>query len=706
MSQTESISIRTPLGEIPGMGSSLAGKFERLGLRVVADLLRHLPMRYERELAELSIQRAHEAVLAGETATLAVRGTIAVIRRARGRHSRIEATLEDATGSARLVWFNANWVLGKLHPGFELLVQGRGGLYRDALQFTNPRFTQLDEPGDAEPTSPASEDRLRPIYPASEELPSARIERIVAQVLEPALREVEDPLPEAYRRERDLLPLAEAYRAAHAPRSEEEAGHARERLAFDELLLLQLGVMMRRHQLRERLAAPALRWDDELDARIRARFPFTLTTQQANVIREIASDLARPAPMNRLLQGDVGAGKTVVALYGMLLAAATGHQAALMAPTELLAEQHLASIRSMLADSDVEIVLLTGGLPAAVRRDRLERIEAGDVDIVIGTHALLTESVRFKSLALAVVDEQHRFGVAQRAALREKSASPDSVPHVMVMTATPIPRTLSLTLFGDLDVSVIEGRLPGRAPVVTRVVAESKRDDVYRYLAQRLEKGEQAYVVVPAIDESELGLVDVNSHLERLVSGPLAGFAVEPMHGRLDATEREAVMGRFRSGQTQCLVATVVIEVGVDVPQATTMVVEHAERFGLAQLHQLRGRVGRGSERGVCALIGTPATEEARKRLEAIGSTEDGFAIAELDLGIRGPGELFGARQSGLPPFRVADLVRDVELLNRARSDARAWIERSPELAAPEEQLLRRKLLVVYGEALGIGDVG
>lgn len=699
----ESITIKTPLGEISGIGDRLRGRFERLGLRIVADLLRHLPMRYQHELAELTIEAAREQVENDPKATLSIRGTVAVIRRTPGRRPRIEATVEDDTGTASLVWFNANWVLGKLHPGHEVLIQAKGNLYRDALQFANPRFSIID---DEAPPEPTADDRLRPIYPGSEELPSSRIEQVITTVLEHAVRGIEDPLPEAYRRERDLMPLAEAYRAVHAPRDEAEAERARTRLAFDELLLLQLGVMMRRHHLRDRLRAPALRWSDELDARIRERFPFPLTSAQARVIREIASDLSREGPMNRLLQGDVGAGKTVVALYGMLLAAATGHQACLMAPTELLAEQHLASIRMMLKDSNVEIVLLTGGLPAAVRRERLERIASGEVDIVVGTHALLTESVRFKSLALAVVDEQHRFGVVQRAALREKNASIDQVPHILVMTATPIPRTLSLTLFGDLDVSVIDERLPGRTPVVTRVVDESKRDDVYGYVAKRIAKGEQAYVVVPAIDESELGLADVHSHLERLRTGALAGCRIEPMHGRLDASEREAVMQRFRSGETQCLVATVVIEVGVDVPRATVMVVEHAERFGLAQLHQLRGRVGRSDLRSVCALIGTPTTEEGRRRLEAIGSTDDGFAISELDLSIRGPGELFGARQSGLPPFRVADLSRDIELLNQARADATAWIERSPDLSKPEEALLRRKLLAVYGEALGIGDMG
>ena len=703
MSETRSISIKTPLGEISGIGDALRGRFNRLGLNVVGDLLRHLPIRYERELAEVTLEDARTEAIEDPKATISVRATVAVIRRTPGRKPRIEATIEDDSGTARLVWFNANWILGKLHPGDEILVQGKGGIYRDALQFANPKFTMLDE---VDVVPPTTDDRLRPIYPGSEELPSSRIERVTGAILEPALREIEDPLPEAYRLERNLMPLAEAYRAVHAPRDEQEAARARERLAFDELLLLQLGVMMRRHDLRERMRAPALRWDDELDARIRSRFPFPLTPAQARVIREMAVDLSGEGPMNRLLQGDVGAGKTVVALYGMLLATATGHQACLMAPTELLAEQHHASIRAMLADSEVEIVLLTGGLPAPVRRERLERIASGEVDIVIGTHALLTESVRFQSLGLAVVDEQHRFGVVQRAALRDKSASSDLVPHVLVMTATPIPRTLSLTLFGDLDVSVIDGRLPGRTPVTTRVVGEEKRDAVYGYVAERLALGEQAYVVVPAIDESDLGLADVHSHLAKLSEGPLSGHTIEAMHGRLDAEERDAVMARFRSGETKCLVATVVIEVGVDVPNATVMVVEHAERFGLAQLHQLRGRVGRGELRGVCALIGEPTTDDATRRLEAIGSTEDGFAIAELDLGIRGPGELFGSRQSGLPPFKVADLTRDIELLNQARSDARAWIERSPELALPEEALLRRKLMLVYGTALGIGDVG
>ncbi len=379
------------------------------------------------------------------------------------------------------------------------MVTGKGSLYQGHLQFSNPRFTLM---ADEDTVTPERSAAMRPIYPGSEELASPRIERAVKHVLEPMCAQIEDSLPEAYREERNLIPLGQAYKWIHAPEDEEQAFQARQRLAFDELLLMQLGVMMRRHQLRKTLKSPALRWDDELDARIRDRFPFPLTSSQSRVIREIALDLSETAPMNRLLQGDVGAGKTAVALYGMLAAVASGHQAALMAPTEILAEQHLGSIRGMLEESDVTVELLTGNLPDRVRKQRLERIEAGEIDIVIGTHALLTKSVRFKSLALAVIDEQHRFGVAQRAALREKSQDQALVPHVLVMTATPIPRTLSLTLFGDLDVSTIDERLPGRTAPVTRVVTQDKRPDVYGYLAQRLSNGDQGYVVVPAIDES------------------------------------------------------------------------------------------------------------------------------------------------------------------------------------------------------------
>lgn len=672
-------------------------------LRTVGELLQRIPMRYEHELAEGSISAASDAAHEDPKAHLCLRGEITRIQRTQGRKPRIQATLEDSSGVAHLVWFNQGWVQRKLHPGMEVLVTGKGTHFHDQLQLINPRFEMID-PDAPRPEREAG--KLRPIYPASEAVTSARIERLILLVLDAAVAQIEDPLTDEYRESRSLLPLAQAWRFIHAPDTTKDVQRARHRLAFDELLLLQLGVMMRRFQLRDQMHAPALRWDDELDARIRARFPFPLSGDQATVVREIAADLATTTPMNRLLQGDVGAGKTVVALYGMLAAAASSHQAALMAPTEILAEQHFASIAAMLENSDVSMTLLTGSLPEPVRRERLQRIEAGEIDLVIGTHALFTESVAFKSLAFVVIDEQHRFGVVQRAALRAKAVGENAAPHVLVMTATPIPRTLSLTVFGDLDVSTIPGRLPGRTPPITRVVGEDKRDAVYGHLAERLARSEQAFIVVPAIDESDSGLKNVETFLPALREGALREFSIEAMHGRLTAEERGEIMSRFRAGAIDALVATVVIEVGVDIHNATMMVIEDAERFGLAQLHQLRGRVGRGEKQGVCALIGHPSTDEGRLRLESISASDDGFEIAERDLAIRGPGELFGQRQSGLPPFLIADLMRDLALLKEARADAAAWIERSPNLAAPEEAILRSKLMGLYGEALGIGDVG
>jgi ATP-dependent DNA helicase RecG len=389
----------------------------------------------------------------------------------------------------------------------------------------------------------------------------------------------------------------------------------------------------------------------------------------------------------------------------MLMAVASGHQAALMAPTELLAEQHFASITSMLKGGRVSIELLTGSLKAAQKKAIIKRLESGEIDIVIGTHALLTEHVNFKSLAVAVIDEQHRFGVHQRARLRSKSSDRDSSPHILVMTATPIPRTLSLTIFGDLDISTIKGLPPGRKPIATRHMPQARVAEVYEYVGKRLDAGEQAYIVLPVIDESASGLKDIESHMKWLSDGPLKGKKLAAMHGRLDRDERDAVMQRFRKGQIDALVATTVIEVGVDVPNATMMVIEHADRFGLAQLHQLRGRVGRSDKKSLCVLIADPVTDDGKARIEAIVASNDGFQIAEKDLEIRGPGELFGAKQAGIAPFRVAELPGDLKLLQWARRDAEKWIKANPSLAGERDALLRKRLLKAHGEALGLGDV-
>ena len=622
----------------------------------------------------------------------------------------------DGTGRLDLVWFNQNFLRDKIHPGARLRVQGELKRRGAKLQLANPRWEPL---GDDEPAS--RRERLRPVYPASERVKSWEIEQTIAGVLDQAVGQIEEHLPEAFRRERNLPALADAYRMMHRPESEDEVAAAHRRLAFDELLMMQLGVFLKRAHLRGSLRAPPLRHSAEIDQRIRARFPFALTPAQDKVVADIIRDLTTSVPANRLIQGDVGSGKTVVALYAMLLAVASEHQAALMAPTEILAEQHHANIARALQGSKVRVALLTGAVTGPDRESILARLARGEIDIIVGTHALLTETVAFHSLAVAVIDEQHRFGVHQRATLRVKGAAVTggtsmptglSTPHVLVMTATPIPRTLGITLFGDLDISTIDALPPGRTPIETRVVTPDQRAEAYAFVRERLDAGEQAYFVVPTIDggeretPSEKDLAGVRSVMAELEAGLLNGKRLAALHGRLKRQTREHVMERFRAGRIDALVATTVIEVGVDVPNATVMVVEHADRFGLAQLHQLRGRVGRGAVKSHCILIGEPSTPHALERLAVLTDSADGFVIAEKDLEIRGPGELFGSRQSGASPLRVADLMRDRELLAMARRDAREWIERSPALARPEERTLLRRLLKAYGETLGLGDVG
>ena len=407
--------------------------------------------------------------------------------------------------------------------------------------------------------------------------------------------------------------------------------------------------------------------------------------------------------MNRLLQGDVGSGKTIVALHAMLMAVTCNAQAAMMAPTELLAEQHYLTITQLLEGSKVKTAILTSSLQASERKVLIEQIGNGEIDIVVGTHALLTTDVVFANIAVAITDEQHRFGVQQRALLRSKTDDDFAIPHTLVMTATPIPRTLSLTIFGDLDVSTINAMPPGRSPITTKLVQPEDAEEVYSYLRSLLVQGQQGYVVVPLVEETDSELKSAIGHVESLKQGFLQGFTIDVVHGRMNSNDRESTMQRFRNGEIDVLVATTVIEVGVDVPNATMMVIEHADRFGLAQLHQLRGRVGRGEIPGVCALIASPSTDESVQRLEAIVETTDGFFIAERDLEIRGPGELFGAKQSGIAPFVVARLPRDFDLLRLARSIASAWVQRDPTLS--ESPLLKARLYKAHGEALGLGDV-
>lgn len=697
MSEPVHVDLRSPLSEISGIGPRRAADLATLGLTNVGKLIAHLPMRHERIEAETGAARlvpGHVGSARGEITDTRVMSW--------GKRPRFEAVMRDESGRLDLVWFNGVYLKDRIHPGARIRVQGQVRRIRGGVQMANPQWELLRD--DAEPDVRGA--RLRPVYPANDRIDSRQIERVIQIVLEGALTQIEDHLSEDYRQERALPSLADAYRMMHAPDDEEDVPAARRRLAYDELLLLQLGVHMKRAHLRRHLKAPALRDTDAIDAHIRERLPHVLTLGQDKVVNDIRRDLSSGTPTNRLVQGEVGSGKTLVALYAMLLAVASEHQAAMVAPTELLAEQHYASISSMLAGTKVRVELLTGTTPRAEREMIVDGVARGDVAILIGTHALLTETVTFKSLGVAVIDEQHRFGVHQRATLRTKSDDPGTVPHVIVMTATPIPRSLSMTLFGDLDVSVIDGLPPGRSPVKTVVIDPDKRHEVYKRVRTRLEAGEQAYIVTPTIEGDDAQMAGVRSLMQSLERGALAGLRVAGMHGKLARATREHVMARFRAGQIDALVATTVIEVGVDVPNATVMVVENADRFGLAQLHQLRGRVGRGDKPGYCVLIGEATTKEGAERLQALESSTDGFALAEKDMAIRGPGEFFGTRQAGAAPFKVADLSRDLELLAMARRDAAAWIDEDALLERPEDELVKRRLLKAHGDWLGLGDVG
>lgn len=702
------LSLTTPIRAIPGVREEHALKLEQLGVPNIGRLLTHLPHRHEWIRAQSGLADLEPGIIGsaiGEISATRVTGF--------GRKSRFQAVLTDETGRLDLVFFNQAFLAKKIHPGMTMRVQGKPNVYGGGLQMSNPSFSIIPtEEIESLPTE--QDDEYRPVYPATEGITSEQIRGIVSRVLDQACALIEDHLSDEYRGERAMPGLGEAYRMMHAPTSEDEVKAARRRLAYDELLLLQLGVHMKRAHLRQTLTAPALERTPEIDERLAARMPFVLTDAQKRVVGDISRDLALTVPMNRLVQGDVGSGKTVVALDAMLLAIAHGHQATLMAPTEILAEQHYLSIQSMLEGGSVKIELLTGSMAAADRGSVRARIASGEVDLVVGTHALVSQGVAFRSLAVAVIDEQHRFGVQQRAQFRVKGAGSEAgsheTPHVLVMTATPIPRTIGLTIFGDLDISTIDGMPPGRSPVTTTLVPPDRRGAVYERVRARIDMGEQAFVVVPAIDTgaSNTGnaLRDLRTVVADLEGGPLHGRKVAAMHGRLERSTREHIMGRFRAGLIDCLVATTVIEVGVDVPNATVMVIEEADRFGLAQLHQLRGRVGRGEKPGFCVLIGEPTTDDGIQRLRAMTETTSGFVLSEKDLEIRGPGDVFGTRQSGMAPFRVADPLKDLELLQMARRDAAEWISESPSLERADDAVVRRRLLKSHGKWLGLGDVG
>jgi ATP-dependent DNA helicase RecG len=633
------------LATLPGVAATTQRKLGKLGLATVRDVLEHRPRRYETAADEVPIAALRE----GEEVVVTGRVLNVEKRPMRGRRrTRIVARVTDDTATVSVTWFNQPWLADRLKPGTEVRLRGKLGRWG-----FEPRSYDL---GDARATAD-----FAPVYPAAEEIAAATVRRVVGAAL-PLAVNVPDPLP-AELREREGLPLKrDALAAVHRPSDLDEAETARRRLAFEELLVLQVGIA-RRVAERERTLAPGLGEPGDLIRRYREALPFAFTPYQEQAIREIDGDLARTAPMQRLLQGDVGSGKTVVALYALLRAVESGRQGALMAPTETLAEQHFLTIADLCLELGVSCALLTSS------SKKREREAALGADVVVGTHALIQEGIELRDLAVAVVDEQHRFGVEQRAALAGGRA-----PHVLHMTATPIPRTLTLTVYGDLAVSEIAKPPASRKPVVTSWITEERASEAYTRLTRLLRKGRQAYVVCPLIEASETSLARAaEEEAERLRRTELHEFRVGCLHGRLKAAERRDLMARFKARELDVLVATTVIEVGVDVPNATVMIVQEADRFGLAQLHQLRGRVGRGAEQSYCLLVSRAKeelTESAHARLQALVHTTDGFELAEVDLELRGGGALLGTRQSGVSDLRFAHLRRDRDLLEQARTAA------------------------------------
>ena len=676
-----------------GVGPERARKFSKLGIRTLRDLVWHLPRVHDdrRETTPLGDLQAETHAT--------VRGRVLSVRKRRlGRgHARsvVTAVIDDGSGWVQAEFWNQSWRAEQLEGAEDVLLSGRVVWENNGPRMNSPEVEVLSDGDEEERRLHAG--RIVPIHPLTQGIYATRMRALVHRALPLVVDGLEDPLPPSIRRERDLPDLAAALRDAHFPPSMDALASAIRRLKYEELFLLQVALARRRlrHATEEKPHMVAV--DARLDARIRARFPFPLTRAQDRCVRELADDLAASRPMNRLLQGDVGAGKTVVAAYGMLAVVAHRMQAALLAPTEILAEQHFTTLSRYLDGSQVRLALVTGSARSKQRRETLQRLAAHEVDIAVGTHALIQQDVQFAKLAFVVADEQHKFGVLQRAALRDKGLHPD----MLVMSATPIPRTLTMTLFGDLDVSVLDELPPGRQPVQTMLCREGDRRQAYDWVHREIARGRRVFHVVPLVEQSEeLPLRAAVQFRDELAAGPFRDVALGLLHGKMKSDEKDAAMTAFRSGATPVLVCTSVVEVGVDVPEATVLIVEHAERFGLAQLHQLRGRIGRGNLASRMICFHDAHTDDARARLQALASTTDGFRIAEEDLRIRGPGEFLGTRQSGVPELRLANLVTDAVLLTEARRDAFDLVARDPALrkdGAPVDRALARTLGALPG---------
>lgn len=667
--------LNSSIQSLKSIGSGRIKLFEKLGIRTLKDLLYYFPRRYEDRSQITKINK----LLDGEIQTVA--GKIVSLQELKPRKNLtiLKVTLSDDTGKLIATWFNQLYLKKTLKPGKEVVLTGKVDRKFLMPEMAVQEFELLEE------KELIHIGRIVPIYPLTERLPQKFLRGLIFKLLNDVLSSVEETLPKEIIERYNFLPLNEALRQIHFPDNWNLQKEAERRFIYEELFDLQMKLIATKKIAEQRKPGIAHGGEGKLLKTFLAQLPFSLTAAQKRVINEIVKDMESPYPMSRLVQGDVGSGKTIVAIYALLKAVDAGFQGAIMAPTEILAEQHYLNLKELLVKLGVKIALLTGSVTKREKEEILQELKDGSMQIVVGTHALLQENVQFKKLSLVVIDEQHRFGVIQRALLQEKGLNPD----VLVMTATPIPRTLALTLYGDLDVSLIDQLPPGRQPVLTRYVPDSKKSAAYAFIKEEIKRGRQAYVVCPLIEESEAIEAEAAVKLqEELQSKFFKEYQVGLLHGKLSTQEKEKVMSLFYSNKIPILVSTTVIEVGVNVPNATIMVIEGVERFGLSQLHQLRGRIGRGKHKSYCFLFGNLRSAEAKARVRILCTNSDGFAIAEEDLKLRGPGDFFGTRQHGLPDFRIANLLRDSQVLELCRKDAFEIQKKYPELCTKDHTLL------------------